>query len=82
MIHDHISVAISIKMRVKVFSQLVVWSMKCQTCQQSTTQWYSVYYHRRLKKPENIHIWEAGTREFGHFSRKNDNELIIKIVGD
>ena len=24
--------------------------------QQSTSQRYSVYYHRRLKKPENIHI--------------------------
>ena len=29
-----------------------------------TTQRYSVYCHRGVKKPENIHIQEAGIREF------------------
>ena len=30
----------------------------------STTQHYSVYCHREVKKPENIRISEAGIREY------------------
>ncbi len=51
----------------------------------STTQRYSVYRRRGLKKPENIHIWEGEMREFAHFFLKKwliNDESIVKIVGD
>lgn len=45
---------------------------------------YSVYYHRRPKTPDNIHIWEAGIRVWTFFSNKmtQNNQLIIKKVGN
>ena len=46
------------------------------TNQQSTTQRYSVYCHR-LEKPENIHIEEAGIREFGVFLLKKDSKRLV-----
>ncbi len=32
-----------------------------------------------LKKPENIHIWEAGIREFGHFFLKKWLKMITRL---
>ena len=34
--------------------------LKCRVL--STIQRYSVYFHREVKKPENVHISEAGMR--------------------
>ncbi len=40
------------------------WLMIVLSNQQSKIQIYSIYYHRGLRKPVNIHIWEAGSSEF------------------
>ncbi len=59
-------------------NRLVVWSTKCQKMVKnvehcfpkpkvtSSNVLFCLCCHRGLKKPENIHIWEAEIREFGH----------------
>lgn len=38
---------------------------------QSKTQRYSIYYHRRRRKPANFHIWNQDPVNFVHFCLKH-----------
>lgn len=44
--------------------------------QQSNTWRYLVYHHRKLRKPGNIHIWEAGTSELMAFCSNQSSSVI------
>lgn len=47
------------------------WNLKSNSPQR-----HLVYYHKGLKKPGNIHFWEAGTRNSENVL-KNDSKRLI-----
>jgi len=56
-------------------AQIDVFKCFVLSDRQSKTQTCSVYHHRRLKKPSNIHIWEAGTTGFFAFWLDNKSSV-------